>query len=202
MRPIAAADARRIVTALHYSGSVVQNSKLHLGVFLDGRCCGAMQFGPSMFHHRMLGLVSGSGPENMLELNSMAFSDALPRNSESRALAVACRLLRVHAPAVRWILTFADGCSCGDGTIYRAAGFLLLRVKRNTAMLVDPTTGEQMTRLSARHAGVLESSLPAKPGFMLQYVRFLDSSWRDRLTVPVLPFSAIDEAGARMARGV
>jgi hypothetical protein len=39
------------------------------------------------------------------------------------------------------------------------------------------------------------------PGFQLRYVYFVDPTARERLTVPVLPFSAIDDAGARMYRG-
>jgi hypothetical protein len=64
-------------------------------------------------------------------LNRMAFGEALPRNSESRALGIALRMLRQHAPHVEWVVTFADGAQCGDGTIYRAAGFVLTSIKRN-----------------------------------------------------------------------
>ena len=38
-------------------------------------------------------------------------------------------------------------------------------------------------------------------GHMLRYVYFIDKRWRKRLTVPVLPYSAIAEAGATMYRG-
>jgi hypothetical protein len=34
--PISAKDAAALVKRVHYSGKVVQNSQLHLGVFLDG----------------------------------------------------------------------------------------------------------------------------------------------------------------------
>ena len=39
------------------------------------------------------------------------------------------------------------------------------------------------------------------PGFQLRYVRFLDPSWVDRLTVPSIPFEKIQEIGAAMYRG-
>ena len=39
------------------------------------------------------------------------------------------------------------------------------------------------------------------PGFQIRYIKFIDTAWADRLTVPVLPFSALDEAGARMYKG-
>ena len=36
VKPISSKDARRLVKKIHYSGKVVQNSVLHLGVFLNG----------------------------------------------------------------------------------------------------------------------------------------------------------------------
>lgn len=39
------------------------------------------------------------------------------------------------------------------------------------------------------------------PGYQLRYMTFRDQAVRDRLTVPILPNSAIDDAGARMVRG-
>jgi hypothetical protein len=36
---------------------------------------------------------------------------------------------------------------------------------------------------------------------MLRYIYFLNPDAKDRLTVPILPFSAIDEAGAGMYKG-
>ena len=38
-------------------------------------------------------------------------------------------------------------------------------------------------------------------GFQLRYIYFLHSDARQRLTVPILPFSDIDKHGARMSRG-
>lgn len=58
--PISAQDANRIVRSQHYSGSVVRNSQLHFGVFLNGRAEGAMQFGPSMDKSKLQGLVEGT----------------------------------------------------------------------------------------------------------------------------------------------
>ncbi|MFR3876814.1 MAG: hypothetical protein ACLTYW_00180 [Collinsella sp.] len=52
----------------------------------------------------------------------MAFDDVLPRNSESRCISVALRMIKKQAPQIKWVISFADGCSCGDGAIYRARG--------------------------------------------------------------------------------
>ena len=38
-------------------------------------------------------------------------------------------------------------------------------------------------------------------GFQLRYIYFLDPTARERLTVPILPFSEIDKRGAGMYKG-
>ncbi len=210
--PITRQDADRLVRRVHYSGKVVPNSQLHLGVFLDDRLEGAMQFGPSMDKRKTLGLVRGTPWNGFLELNRMAFSDRLPRNSESRAMAVAFRMIRRAYPQIEWVISFADGTQCGDGAIYRAAGFVLTGIKANKQIL--EWNGQRIAKKTldnknfpkpggkfySRH--LLETG-QAKPldGFQLRYVFFLNPAARERLTVPVLPFDKIDELGAGMYRG-
>lgn len=109
VRPIVRADANRIVRKYHYSGKIVNNSQLHFGVFMGDRCEGAMQFGPSLDKRKMQGLVAGTKWNEFIELNRMAFSDRLPRNSESRALSYALRFIRKQYPWMQWVVTFADG---------------------------------------------------------------------------------------------
>lgn len=46
-----------------------------------------------------------------------------------------------------------------------------------------------------------EAGFKPLDGFQLRYIYFLNSSARDRLSVPVLPFSRIEELGAGMYRG-
>jgi hypothetical protein len=148
--PIAAADANACVRRLHYSGKIVQNSQLHLGVFLDGRLEGAMQFGPSLDKRKMVGLVRDTSWNGFIELNRMAFSDRLPRNSESRALGVAFRMMRRVYPHIQWVVSFADATQSGDGTIYRAAGFVLTGIKRNTSIWTAPS-GERFSDHALRN---------------------------------------------------
>lgn len=212
LRPISAQAANALVRRVHYSGKVVNNSQFHIGVFLGGRLEGAMQFGPSIDKRRLSGLVSGTGWNQFIECNRMAFSEALPRNSESRALSVAMRLLRKHAPHLLWVISFADATQCGDGAIYRASGFALTGIKRNNQILdVDghriakkTLDNENYPRPGGRYySRVLLESGQAHPlpGFQLRYVYFLDPSCRERLTVPILPYSEIERRGAGMYRG-
>lgn len=264
LRPIERKDADAIVKRVHYSGKVVNNSQFHIGVFYGGRLEGAMQFGPSLDKRKIQPLVSGTLWNEFIELNRMAFSEALPRNSESRALGVAMRILRKHAPHLQWVISFADGAQCGDGTIYRAAGFVLTGLRENNSLwtldgdaeagagvdsrtsLTDPSSsGQKRAALSRGYATkgrhvvadvTVKAGSPSRrpalsrqtveggpvdtrpngaasmriykelgykpiPGFQLRYIYFLDPSARERLTVPVLPFSEIERRGAGMYRG-
>jgi hypothetical protein len=203
VKPIKAGDANLVIKRLHYSGKVVPNSQLHFGVFLNGKCGGALQFGPSMVKATMMNLVEGTGWNNFLELNRMAFADWLPRNSESRAIAYCMRYIRKHYPHIKWVVSFADGTQCGDGTIYRASGFVLTDIRRNEALRRNPYNGEAMHAMQAYHLMLKDEFKEWEPldGFQLRYVYFLDPAWRDRLTVPVLQFHEIEKAGATMYRG-
>ena len=210
VKPIASADAIAFVKAHHYSGKVAQNSQLHLGVFMQDRLHGVMQFGPSLDKRKIQGLVSGTLWHEFLELNRMAFDDVLPRNSESRALSVAWRLLKKHAPQVKWVVSFADGTQCGDGTIYRAAGFVLTRIKENTTILempdgsvkADKTLNNTNYKLKGESAGYWKrQGAKAIEGFQLRYMYFIDPAYRARLTVPELAYSEIKARGATMYKG-
>lgn len=206
VKPIAAEDANRIVRTLHYSKKIVPNAQLHLGVFLNGKCGGAMQFGCSMDKRKTQGLVDGTLWNDFIELNRMAFADWLPRNSESRCLGFAMRWIRKTYPRMQWVISFADATQCGDGTIYRASGFVLTGIKVNKTILrlpdgtvvADKTLNDHPTK-NARWWKA-RGAVPLN-GFQLRYVFFLDPSARDRLTVPILPFSRIAELGASMYLG-
>ena len=110
MKVIPSSIANPFIKAHHYSGKVVNNSKLHFGVFLDGQLHGVMSYGPSLDKSKIIGLVEGTGWNEFLELNRMAFDSVLPRNSESRAISMSIKLLKKYAPQVKWIISFADAC--------------------------------------------------------------------------------------------
>ncbi len=215
-----------------------------------------MQFGPSLDKRKIVGLVSGTLWNEFLELNRLAFADWLPRNGESRAIAYAMRFIKKTYPWMKWIISFADGTQCGDGTIYRASGFYLTGLKVNNQIWEAPT-GETFNDTSIRPGigGAKEQARPAlvfsrtsltdgrskqqqqqaksvlsrttttkgnhiletgassmkiykeggwkpKEGFQLRYIYFLDPTAKNRLTVPILPFSEIERRGAGMYKGI
>lgn len=223
IKPIKSKDANFFVKKHHYSGKVVNNSCLHLGCFLKGQLLGVIQFGSPTDKRKVIGLVKETPWYDMLELNRMAFSDLLPRNSESRCIAIAMKLIKKNYPHIKWVLSFSDATRCGDGTIYRASGFDLIGIKKNTSQLITQcgkifskvTISAHSTGLEAKKirkklnivgnnvslkAYIVAGAKPLK-GFQLKYIYFLDKKFKDKLTVPILPFSEINKIGAGMYKG-
>ncbi|CAH6850578.1 hypothetical protein EDB29_1011125 [Vibrio crassostreae] len=223
VKPIKSSVANQIIKKVHYSGKVCNNSQLHLGVFLNGKLEGAMQFGPSLDKRKIQGLVKGTLWNEFIELNRMAFSDALPRNSESRAIGVALRIIKKSYPQIKWVISFSDGSQCGDGTIYRASGFKLVQIKENSSLLRFPNGAvianitlqnsftSESVREQSRYFGIENKQRNAKEwiglgaeaikGYQLKYVYFIDKSCEGNLVQKPLPFSAIDDIGAGMYKG-
>lgn len=102
LKVINSKDANAFMKRHHYSGKVVSNSQLHFGAFLNGIMHGVMSFGPSTDKKKMLGLVKNTGWNEFIELNRMAFDEHLPRNSESRCISVAMRLMKKNAPHIKF----------------------------------------------------------------------------------------------------
>ena len=222
IKPINSRTANDFVKKTHYSGKVVKNSQLHFGVFLNGKLEGAMQFGCPIDKRKTQSLVKDTLWNGFIELNRMAFSDVLPKFSESRAIGITMRLIRKTYPQIKWVISFSDGAQCGDGTIYRASGFVLTAIKKNNQLfkLSDGRVFHKLNFENTRPTEIqrelrLKHSLPQSSvskllkaegveiieGYQLRYVYFIDKSYKERLTVPILPFSEIDKAGAGMYKG-
>lgn len=225
LRVIPASVANPFVRKWHYSHKVVNNSQLHFGAFLDGKLHGVISYGPPLDKSKILGLVPGTPWDGVIELNRMAFDPVLPRNSESRCIAISLRLLKKHAPQIKWVVSFADGCLCGDGTIYRASNFILtdIRENRNTARLPDGSEIHKMTLESAPNRPrpelggrtyfsvtggkncfrkyVEAAGGEILQGYQLRYIYFLDPSYREKMVCDEIPYSRISEMGAGMYKG-
>lgn len=219
VQPILQADAKKAVTQWHYSKKVDPRSQLHFGVFSQNVCHGVMQFGPSIDKHKTRPLISDTRWNGFLELNRMAFSDYLPKNTESRALSVAFKIIKKKYPFIEWIITYADGAQCGDGAIYRATGFWLTQIRKNKTMwkfqdgsvhssLAFTIAGSTSLRrcygwLPTDTWGSFTKRVGAKPipGYQLRYIKPLHTIDPSRLNFEILPYSAINLIGAGMYRG-
>lgn len=194
--------ANDFVKKHHYSGKVVPNSQLHFGCFLDGKLHGVMSYGPSLNKKGTINIVKNTGWNEFIELNRMAFDDVLPKNSESRCIAYSIKLIKKNAPQIKWIISFADGCQCGDGTIYRASNFKLINIKKNLSMWQNKLNGKVMQDMQFYHTMTQkDDNWERLPGNMFTYIYFIDKGKEKDLAVPIIPFSKIDELNAGMYKG-
>lgn len=210
VKVIPAKIANEFVARHHYSKSYQRNSLLHFGCFLDGQLHGVLSYGTSIDKNNCIGLVDTGMTKHQswhsyLELNRMAFDEYLPANSESRCIAITIKMIRRNAPHVKWILSYSDGTQCGDGAIYRASGFALTGIKKNTTILnfngkIISDIQLNTVRPNGIDAGKAKK-MGAKPlnGFQLRYIYLIDKNCK--INVPIIPFSKIDEMGAGMHKG-
>jgi len=196
--------ANEFVKKNHYSKSFVQNSKLHFGCFLDEKLHGVLSYGNPQDKNKVIHLVENTGWNEMLELNRMAFNDYLPKYSESRCIAISIKLIKKNAPHIKWILSYSNACVCGDGTIYRASGFLLTNVLKNQSLreingkLVAKNYTNKKYYDKSKGINLFDGSKIVE-GYQLRYIYLIDKTCK--ITVPILPFSKIDEMGAGMYKG-
>jgi len=200
LKVIPANIANNFIKKYHYSGKVVNNSYLHFGAFLDKKLHGVMQFGHSMDKAKIQPLVKGTEWNGFCELNRMAFDDFLPRNSESYCIGKALRLIKKNAPHIKWVISFADGCSCGDGTIYRASNFVLTQIKKNATMWINDK-GEKKQNMSFHSDRTSKDGFKRLEGYMFRYIYFIDKRKQKDLMCDIIPFAKIKELGADMYLG-
>lgn len=231
IKVIPSSVANPFVRRVHYSKTVMNTSRLHFGVFYNQNLHGVMSYGCPLDRSKVLGLVVDQNGQpapwnDMLELNRMAFDDVLPKNSESRAISISIKMIRKNAPHIKWLLSFADGTQCGDGTIYRASGFKLTGFSSGSMWLLPDYLVQLNGGLKTAHRMKIQNkSSPISKwilgqtggkniqveecvkrfggslldGYMLRYIKILDD--RYHLAVKEIPYSAIQEKGAGMYKG-
>lgn len=220
IKTIQPAIAKDFVMANHYSGKVAASSSLHFGVFWKGKLEGVLQYGHPIDKRKSLTLVADTPWSGFLELNRMAFSQALPRNTESRALAITMRLIRKFRPDIKWIVSYADATQCGSGTIYRASGFYLTSIKPNQTIIYVPSMKEAFTKLTftsmkskktyerikaatgvdcmkemsggASTTNIIRAlNARVLKGFQIRYIKILDPAYESKLLVPKLDYEEL-----------
>jgi len=220
VKPIQPQIAKEMVIRGHYSHKVAPSSCLNFGVFWKGKLEGVLQYGHPIDKRKSLTLVRDTEWNGFLELNRMYMSPVLPKNTESRALAVTLRMIRKNLPHVKWVVSYADGTQAGSGTIYRASGFVLTGVRKNQTILYVPSMDECFAKLSFTHnkafkvyerikqetgvdvrevmggAASVDKVIKALgavilQGYQVRYLYFLDAAYRAKMNVPELPYNEL-----------
>ncbi len=126
VRSINAKEGNALIKEYHYSGKIVNNTKLHLGVFYKetDTLAGVLSFGYPINLLKTPGnLVEGATFKDMYELNRMAMTDEAPKFSESQAIGLSIKWLKRYKKGIKWLLSFSDGKEGNVGTIYQATNW-------------------------------------------------------------------------------
>lgn len=115
--PISRREAVRLVVAHHYMHRRPPVSHAFGIIGGAGNTLGVVTFGTPASHHMLIGACKAA-PHQVLELNRLWVSDALPRNTESWFLR---RALMMMPPRI--ILSYADTAAGHVGYVYRASNF-------------------------------------------------------------------------------
>lgn len=200
--------ANAIIIDRHYSRRIYRGSTLHLGVWIGGVLLGILQFGYAMNPASAGSVVTDTAMNEYLELNRMWLDDAAPRNSESRSLGAAIRLIRRVRPAVKWIQSFADE-RCGlFGTVYQAAGFTFHGEHRGIFWELDgdwfhntlmTAGGRRAENPRAAHLIANRDRAVRHELRQFRYLRFLKPRFAKGCRHPVRPFPKPDYCGGGRA---
>lgn len=188
--------AREIIIANHYSKRIVNNSYIHLGVFIDGIMRGVLQFGYCLNNvYGAQKIVTGTQQDEYLELNRMWLDDVAPHNSESKAISYAIKYIKRVCPKIAWIQSFADErCKC-LGVVYQAANFLYFGHHKTMFYMLDGEVYHKILLEAHKKRGIRGKHLAAnidratKHHFnQFRYIYFIKRSWIARCKVKPLPY--------------
>ena len=116
-RKISYKIARKIIEMNHYLGYAPCGCKFCLGVYADTDLIGVMIWGHP--------IARMEEQENTLELTRMFLFDS-PKNSESKALSLAEKWIKLHRTERR-LIAYSDTAEGHRGIIYRAANWKLTK---------------------------------------------------------------------------
>jgi hypothetical protein len=186
VRPLARADAVRIVKAKHYMRTFPQGSRVHLAVMDGRRAVGVVVLGYATHTAAKVERLVGRKLKRReyLEMQRLWVSDAYGHSTESYVLARVMRLLRKEG--VRLVVTHAGGCKNDCGFVYQASAWLYFGRER-CRDFYQLETGEFRNMVAAMRFGrvKVKGKTPQQIGEELFGPGQLVDSWRYLYAYPI-----------------
>lgn len=181
----------------HYSGKVYNGTYIHLGLYIEDKLCGVLQYGYAMNPASCGSVVKGTEQDQYLELNRMWLDDVAPRNSESKAISYSLRYIRGKYPKIKWIQSFADERCGGFGIVYQACSFNYFGEHTSTFWELDGEVFHNSIKTS-RKAGKrgydllnAEENKDRVNSYTLRqfrYIFFIDKRWKKNCLLKEKPY--------------
>ena len=184
----------------HYSHKVAgfATTYIYLGVYIENRLLGTLQFGFSMNPASAKSIVKDTKLDQYLELNRMWLSDKAPRNSESMAISASIKFIKGKYPKVKWTQSFADERCGGFGIVYQACSFCFYGEHTSDFWELDGvvyhniqmTVAEGTKRYKGEAKKLQENKERAVKMTLRQfrYIKFLDERWKKKCLLKEKPY--------------
>jgi hypothetical protein len=194
VRPLPFVVTKKLITEHHYLPSLPGGTMLTLGAFVNDQLLGAMTFGAGP--QNAFSLVNGANRRDCLTLTRFWLDDQLPSNTESHVIGIILKALKRHT-YVKFMVTYADPSQEHVGIIYQATNWLYTGLSKMTPFydIGDgrPKHSRSLGQIYGTHSikFLPRQGLPVKmvsQSAKHRYLYFLDTTWQDRLKVPVLPY--------------
>ncbi len=124
---ISSSRAYQFTSQYHYSGVGFKKAHINLGIFRneDELLVGVLQWGVSYQDAIKLKRYVNEDitKDEYLELNRFSMADSEGHNSESQALSLGMKWLKVNAPSIKLLVSYAGRKEGNYGYIYQATNF-------------------------------------------------------------------------------
>ena len=187
--------ANEIIITNHYSKKVYKGTYIHLGIYLDTRLVGVLQYGYAMNPASASSVVKHTKIDEYLELNRLWLDDIAPRNSESKAISYSIKYIKSKFRKIKWIQSFADERCGGFGIVYQACSFsyygehtsifwtLKGEVYHNSLMTRNPKLSKSASFLQEHKAEATKEALR-----QFRYIKFIDQRCKKDCNYKELPY--------------
>lgn len=125
VRPVDRRTAKRLCEAHPHARTLPNSSKYYMAAYIGGRIAGLAVWGYGIRpRHTPIHLFGEAGHiADYLELTRYFVYDWVPQFTASKFLANTHRIIKKHAPWVKWLYTHAAGFQGLIGTIYQACNY-------------------------------------------------------------------------------
>ena len=160
VRRISVKAARPLIATHHYSRTMPDATReVFAGYFPGNVLAGLVVFGMGAGKNQYLRLLPDLADGEYRELSRLWSPDGMPKNTESRLISTAIRLLD---PAVRLVVSYADPSQGHLGGVYQATNFLYLGMTDGGERLIDRDGQEVHSKLLSvyrmRHSEMVDWS--------------------------------------------
>lgn len=194
--------SNKLIIKNHYSKKVYNGTYIHLGLFVNGKVLGVLQYGYAMNPASCGSVVEGTSMDEYLELNRMWLSDEIESlYPESRAISFSIKYIKRKFPKIKWIQSFADERCGGFGIVYQACSFNYFGEHTSTFWELDDivyhntsmTVSEKSTRYKnnvggCRYLQTNKEKATKHDLRQFRYIKFINQKWIKKCLLKEKPY--------------